>query len=205
MERYLITQSLLSSWGYMFSCWEDGQDQAKEDFIHALNREKEPPTEAMIDGINFEQAVYATAAGRPTDQYLKWEGGIQKIASIIRGAPTQIRVRRDIEVDRENFLVFGVLDALKAGIIYDVKYKVKSFGSLDLAGSYLDSPQHPAYLYMVPEAREFQYLVSDGTDLYTEVYTRADTRFIGDIIAEFKASVETMGLWPLYKEKWLSL
>ena len=50
MARYLMTQSLLSSWGYMFSCWEDGQEQAKEDFIRTLNREPTPTTDAMADG-----------------------------------------------------------------------------------------------------------------------------------------------------------
>ena len=121
-----------------------------------------------------------------------------------KGAPSQIRVQREIEVLGYTFLLYGVLDSLQAGVIFDVKYKSKSFGSLDLAGSYLDSPQHPAYLYLVPEAHEFQYLVSDGTDLYREVYPREETRSITDIISEFITSIEAMGLLDIYLEKWVA-
>lgn len=198
----LITQSLLSSWGYMFNCWEDGQEQAKEDFMRSLNREPIPANEAMQAGIDFERAAYAEAAGKPHPDYPKWESGIRQVADIIRGGQVQVSVKRPIIVDGTRFLIHGVLDVLKAGIIFDVKYKVKSFGSLDLAGSYLESPQHPAYFYLVPEAREFRYLVSDGTDLYVETYTRQITPFIGDIIAEFKTSITAMGLFDLYKAKW---
>lgn len=202
MMRFLITQSLLASWGYIYDCWEDGQDKALSDFILTLNREKSPPTAAMQSGIDFEGAVYAEAAGRPRVTMRGCENGIHQIAEILRGAQTQVRVSRDINVGGVDFLVYGVLDALKAGIIYDVKYKTKSFGSLDLAGSYLNSPQHPAYLYMVPEAREFQYLVSDGEDLYIETYTRKETRDIGEIIAEFYDYLAVQGLIELYQEKW---
>lgn len=204
MARYLMTQSLLASWGYMFSCWEEGQEQAKEDFIRTLNRELTPVSEAMADGNAFETEVYAAAQGRQRAPHPKWENGIQTVASVIKGAPSQVRVQREIEVLGYTFLLYGVLDALQAGVIFDVKYKSKSFGSLDLAGSYLESPQHPAYLYLVPEAYEFQYLVSDGVDLYKEVYTRENTRSIGDIIAEFITSIEAMGLLGTYLDKWVA-
>lgn len=204
MARYLMTQSLLASWGYMFSCWEEGQEQAKEDFIRTLNREPTPVSEAMADGNAFETEVYAAAQGRRRAPHPKWENGIQTVASVIKGAPSQVRVQREIEVLGYTFLLYGVLDALHAGVIFDVKFKSKSFGSLDLAGSYLESPQHPAYLYLVPEAHEFQYLVSDGVDLYKEVYTRENTRPIGDIIAEFIASIEAMGLLGTYLDKWVA-
>ena len=220
----LITQSLLSSWGYMFNCWEDGLEQAKEDFMRSLNREPIPANEAMQAGIDFERLCYQIAAGKFTpefstdgttnkssygdgelmgyNKYPKNYSGAEKVAEIIRGGQVQVSIKRPITVDGTRFLIHGVLDVLKAGIIYDVKYKVKSFGSLDLAGSYIDSPQHPAYFYLVPEAREFRYLVSDGTDLYVETYTRQITPFIGDLIAEFKASITDMGLFDLYKAKW---
>jgi len=223
---FLITQSLLSSWGYMYNCREDVQEQAKEDFIRSLNREPIPANEAMQAGIDFERLCYSIANGTfspefVTDgtvnkssygdgelmgynKYPKNYDGAKKVADIIRGGQIQVNLRRPITVDGTRFLIHGVLDVLKAGVIYDVKYKVMSFGSLYLAGSYLDSPQHPAYFYLVPEAREFQYLVSDGTDLYVETYTRENTPYIGDLIAEFVTSVKGMGLYELYTEKWLA-
>ena len=204
MERYLITQSLLSAWGYMFDCFEGCEDDAREEFIKTLRREEKPTTPEMQNGIDFEDAVYAEAAGRPRKAYPAWEKGISKVAAIVRGAPVQVRAKRPITVDGMDFLIYGVLDALKAGTIYDVKFKNKSFNSLDLAGDFMNSPQHPAYFYLVPEATEFRYLVSDGSDIYIEPYTREGTPFIGDIIHDFIESIRSMGLMELYKEKWLA-
>ncbi len=204
MDRFLITQSLLSSWGYMFNCYEDGQEDAYADFIRTLNREPSEPTEAMCNGIEFENEVYKVALGVSRQPHPKWEHGIQTVATIIKGAPIQVKVQRDIEVCGINFLLYGILDAMSAGVIYDVKYLNKSFGSAELAGKYYDSPQHPAYLYMVPEAHRFEYLVSDGNDLYKEVYDRNITRPISEIITEFVQSLEVMNLLDLYKEKWLA-
>ena len=202
MARYLMTQSLLSSWAYAFDCSESNAEEAKEAFIRSLKREPSETNQAMLDGQAFEREVYAAAAGAKRDPHPKWENGIQKVATIIQGAPVQVKASREIEVCGFTFLVYGILDALKAGVIYDVKYKVKSFGSLDLAGYYLDSAQHPAYLYIVPEAREFQYLVSDGEDLYVERYTRQEARHIGDILGEFIPSITDMGLLDCFKENW---
>ena len=204
MDHYLITHTLLSSWSYVFSCWEDGNEAANDDFLRTLNRLPSEETEAMRDGRAFEDEVYREAAGLPRQPHPKWESGIKKVAAYIRNAPVQVRVKREIQVDGVTYLVYGILDALKAGVIYDVKYVTKSFGSVDLAGKYLDSYQHPAYFYMVPEAYEFNYLVSDGTDLYKETYTPANTRPIADIISEFIRSIDGMGLLDLYKEKWLA-
>ena len=91
---------------------------------------------------------------------------------------------------------------MKAGSIYDVKFLNKSFGSADLAGKYLHSPQHPAYLYLAPEALDFTYLVSDGQDLYTERYTRRMARPIQDIASEFIRFLRVSGLMDVYREKW---
>jgi len=95
---------------------------------------------------------------------------------------------------------------LKAGVIYDVKFKSEKFASSESApgvyGKYLSSPQHPLYLYLVPEAREFQYLLSDGDDLYIETYHRDQVRGAGEIIGEFLRSITGSGLLPLYQERW---
>lgn len=75
---------------------------------------------------------------------------------------------------------------------------------MELAGNYLDSPQHPTYFYLIPEAREFIYLVSDGEDLYTERYTPDQTKSLESIVREFVSDLRGMGLLDLYKEKWLA-
>lgn len=223
MARYLITQSLLSSWNYTFDCFEGYEEEAREEFMQTLRREKGEQSEAMLKGIVFENLCYSIAngsfhptteqsfpcnpnSGEPMERQVYPFGyqGACKVAEFIKGAPVQVKAQREISINGMDFLVYGILDALKAGTIYDVKFKNKSFGSLDLAGSYMDSPQHPAYFYIVPEASEFKYLVSDGSDIYTETYRREDTPFIGDIISEFIDSLANWGLLELYKGKWLT-
>ena len=202
MERYLITQTLLSSWAYVFNCRDECAEDAMADFLRTWNREKTEATEAMLDGIAFENEVYKAASGIARQPHEKWERGIQAVATALRGAQTQVKAQRDMDAHGMKFLVYGILDGLRAGVIFDVKKKSKSFGSLDLAGDYLDSAQHPAYFYIVPEAYEFRYLVSDGQDLYVETYRPEECRPFPDIVDEFITSIEALGLLPLYKEKW---
>lgn len=202
MARYLITQSLLSAWNYVHSCYEGCEEDAMASFLSALRREKTPQTDAMLDGIAFEQNVYAAAKGEIREAHPKWERGIQELAGILHDAQFQVRASREIEVCGISFLVYGVLDGLRAGTIFDVKYKSKSFGSLDLAGSYFDSPQHPFYFFLVPEATEFLYLVSDGSDIYIERYTPEETIDAKSLIAEFVQFLVATDLFDTYKEHW---
>lgn len=204
MERYLITQSLLSSWAYIFDSFEGYEDDAMEIFLSTLRREPSEPTEAMLDGIEFEGEVYKTASGFQRQAHAKWESGIQAVAAELKGAQFQVTARRELQIGDMIFVCYGILDALCAGVISDVKYKQKSFGSLDLAGNYLDSAQHPMYFYLVPEAYEFRYLVSDGTDLYKEVYRRGECRDIAEIITDFISSITSLGLLDEYKRHWLA-
>ena len=199
---FLITKSLIEAWNYMFDCYEGYEDEARESFLKTLRREPTEQNEAMRNGIDFENAVYSTANGMLDPTGHKWEHGIRKVASIIKGAPVQVKAQREIKVRGMDFLVYGVLDVLKAGTIYDVKFSNKSFNSADLAGKYLTCSQHPTYFYIVPEANEFQYLVSDGEDLYIESYQRKDAPFIGDIIGVFIDGIKSEGLLDLYKQKW---
>ncbi len=223
MARYLITQSLLSSWAYTFDCAEGCEDEARQDFIRTLNREPGETNANMQNGIDFENLCYSIANGtfRPeceypgkTDpnsgelmeycSYPPWYQGACKVAEIIKGAPVQVRASRELDTAGMKFLVYGVLDSLKAGTIYDVKFLNKSLGSVDVYGKYLSSAQHPAYFFIVPEAREFKYLLSDGSDLYIETYTREQTRHISEIVETFIESIRGMGLLELYMEKWLA-
>jgi hypothetical protein len=99
-------------------------------------------------------------------------------------------------------LLKGVLDALRAGVIYDVKFLNKSLGSADVYGKWLNCTQHPAYFYLVPEAHEFQYVGSDGSDVYIETYQRDQTPYIGEIIHDFLEFLKGEGLMDVFAERW---
>ena len=93
--------------------------------------------------------------------------------------------------------IYGRLDALKAGVIYDLKFS-KSYE----AGKYLDSPQHPIYLDCVPEAVRFVYVISDGKAVYTEEYRREEVTSPDRVICEFMAYLEQSDLAQTYIDYW---
>lgn len=199
---FTISKSLVDSWSYLFDCAEGQEEAAEAEFRKVLCRMDTGSTYTQM-GHDFEAEVYKAAAGIPRRPHTHWEPGIQKVANIVRGAQFQVRTARMICVDGMDFQIRGVLDALMAGIIYDVKFKVKSFDRLELAGTYMESAQHPFYFYMVPEAYEFQYLVSDGEDLYKEVYRPEDREGeAAAIIRRFIRSLDSMGMMDLYRQYW---
>lgn len=217
----LITQSLLSSWLYQYKAKDP--EAAEAEFMRVLRRERGEQSPAMLAGIEFETLCYRIANGEDVSAgvdgyaydsehfperlepiYPKGYDGACQVAKFITGAQFQVKAKRIVRVGRQDFLLYGILDALKAGTIYDIKYKSKSLGSLDLAGSYQDSPQHSAYFRIVPEAQEFKYLVSDGKDLYVETYKPEDTPAIENIIEEFVEYLKSTGLEATYKEHWKS-
>lgn len=104
---------------------------------------------------------------------------------------------RDMVIDGIPFLLYGRLDVLKAGEIYDIK-----FSHSYRPGKYLDSPQHPMYFACCPEVERFTYLVSNGRDLYREIYTRNETPEIETIVKPFVQYLEFSELDELYAEKW---
>lgn len=197
-----ITKTLLESWRYCFTCFEGYEDEAYADFLKTLRREQIETTEAMMNGLAFEDRVYRAAAGNTIRTDAKWREGALKVADIIRGAQIQVFISKPIEVDGTTYLLKGVLDALKAGVIYDVKFLTKSIGSTDIYGKWLNCTQHPAYFYLVPEAHEFQYLGSDGEDIYIETYQRNQTPYIGDIIHDFLEFLKAEGLTDVFMERW---
>lgn len=198
----LMTQTLLGAWNYAMAARDEVREEAWAEFLDTLHRVPRPSTPEIENGIAFEREVYRCASGDVRDAHPEWEEGIRKAAEIVRGGVFQVRLSRPLRVDGEEILLYGVLDVLKCGIIYDVKFSNRAFGSAELAGKYLESPQHPTYLYLAPEAREFTYLVSDGTDLYTETYDARGTRHVGELASEFLGFLRAAGLTDAYREKW---
>jgi hypothetical protein len=206
MARYLMTHSLLSAWQYAMS--EDPYADATterdpmEDFMKVLRREPRETTEAMQNGLDFEALVYRIARGvhETTNKDDRWYDAACQISDVIIGGTIQLKAKADLRLAGTNILLFGVLDVLKAGTIYDVKFS-KSYER----GKYFDSTQHPAYFYLIPEAREFTYLVSNGSAVYTETYRREETRSIEPVISEFLGWLDGCGLMPIYREKWVAL
>lgn len=205
MERYLITHSLLSSWLYAMkeNPYEDATSEREPlaEFLSTLRKEPTPTTEAMQKGIDFEDLVTAIVDGDPAaaDGHEKWFDAAYEVAEIVRGGVLQFKAKKEITVAGMTFLLYGRLDALKSGVIYDIKFS----GSYE-RGKYLDSTQHPTYLELIPQAREFTYLVSNGSSVWQETYRRDETGDIKEVISDFVSWLYANDLMDTYKEYWLA-
>lgn len=202
MARYLMTHSLLSSWIYAIkeNPFEDATSEKDSyaEFLKVLNREPTETSEAMQNGIDFEKLVTDIVIGG-ADNTHKWYEAANKIANIIDGGQFQLRASKEITVGGMKFILYGRLDALKAGVIYDIKFS-KGYE----VGKYFDSTQHPTYFEIVPKADEFTYLVSNGTYVWPETYRRDETRSIIPDISNFISWLEARGLFETYKDKWVA-
>jgi len=197
-----ITKTLIESWQYTFDCAEGFEDEAMADFLATLKREPKEPTEAMINGTAFENACYALA-NDPKATPDKWVKGTQKVAEIIRGGQFQVPVSCDLTIAGRDIWLFGICDVVKAGTIFDVKFRNKSLGAADVYGKYLDCSQHPIYLRALPEASRFIYLMSDGEDLYTEEYDRTNTKPVEYYVMNFLSWLQNSPeLMKIYEERW---
>ena len=203
MERYMVTHSLLSIWLYAISenPYEDATTERDPmaDFMATLKREPTPTTDAMQKGIDFENLVTAIVNGAG-DKTNEWYYAANRVAGFVRGGILQYSAKKQVRIGTRDVLLYGRLDALKGGVIYDIKYT----GHYE-AGKFFDSTQHPMYLRLVPEAREFSYLVSNGKEFWQETYRRDETADIDRIVANFYDWLDVQGLDALYRQHWQAL
>lgn len=218
--RYLMTHSLLSSWLYTMkeNPYEDSTNERDHmaEFMQTLRREPTLTTEAMQNGIDFEDLVTAILAGKKTYGFYvadktdphsglvpmdirdnRWYEAAAKVAGRVRGGVFQYRANKEITVSGITILLHGRLDCLKAGEIIDIKFS-KSYDQ----GKFYDSTQHPMYLELIPEADRFTYLVSNGSGVWSETYRRDETRSIVPDIQDFFSWLDATQLMGLYREKW---
>ena len=115
-NKFLLTQSLLSSWQYAIK--GGGMDE----FLSTLRREKKPQSKAMLDGTRFENMVHAVSEGAEIGPEQEWYKPVLEICQIIAQGQYQVKASRPLVVDGVEFICYGILDFLKAGVIYDTKF-----------------------------------------------------------------------------------
>lgn len=202
-ECYLITPSLLNSWANIWNCvdyvresekdeisLEDKQSLAREkafaEFLDTLGRIPSEPNAYMKKGIEFEEECYK---------------GNTVISPIIENGAYQIAGKKVIEVIGLKILLYGRLDVLKGGTIYDIKRVVRYAPQ-----KYQKSYQHPVYLELFPDARQFVYLVYDDDErLHTETYYRDECVNVEGVIADFIRWLKENDLFDVFISKWKSL
>ncbi len=202
MARYMITHSLLSSWLYAMkgNPYEDSTTErdAFAEFLSTLRREPSDTTEAMQNGIDFEDLVTDVLYGRAT-QSEPWYNAAAKIAGEIRGCQIQFKAKKVVQIHGMDILLYGRLDALGHGEITDIKFSKKYE-----RGKYFDSTQHPMYFELISGAELFTYRISNGTEVWHEAYRREEVRSIIPTVDAFLTWLEVNGLMSVYKEHWLA-
>lgn len=198
--KYWMTQSLLSSWSHFINADEDRSQSAWESFVSTLRREEKEPTQAMQDGTKFEDMVNRLVAGEALENNspnAKWDAAACRFAGRCVGGLSQVPVTGDLSVAGIDFCLYGVCDYVKAGIITDIKKVVRYE-----YGKYQNSPQHPMYLHLLPEAKRFDYLIFDWSNCHIETYRREDCKTIEQIISEFIMFLKDTGGLDIYKHFW---
>ena len=205
-DEYLITPSLINSWLYIWQCEEhvkesekdticledkkqDARKKAFDDFIKTLKREPFETNQYMQAGIDFEEECY--------------NGNVEEVSPIIEGGIFQMVGKKHVVVNGIKLLMYGRLDVLKGGVIYDIKKVIRYAPQ-----KYLKSSQHPFYLELFRNANKFVYLVHD-TKLHKETYYRDECESIYVIISNFlnwliATDYEGVSLIKIYQEYWKS-
>lgn len=193
-KRMRITKSLLDAW-----LWSFKRDDGWEDFLATLNREKKPPTKAMLDGTAFENVLNNVLKGEHIPKDHEWYRPVMEMAIDLWGSQQQVTLFQETTVDGITFLLHGVLDYLMAGRIYDCKF-TKNYH----LNKYFweDTTQTSMYLALVPEALDFTYIISDGKWVYRERYPRDIVPPVEDYIKNFVKFLTQHDLWNIYEEKW---
>ena len=174
MAKYYITPSLLNSWIYNIN------NGTLEDFIKVLNKEQFEITENIQKGFEYEAYMQ--------ENYKETLGGAY-----------QVKVSKEYG----DYLLYGIIDCLKGGIIYDYKYTANYE-----VGKFYNNHQTLMYLEMVPEARKMVYLITnkfdeEPGDIFREEYTKdLFPETIDSILHKFEAWLKQYNLFDLYAEKW---
>ena len=188
-----MTTSLLNAWIWSYS------KEGFKAFLKALRREPTQQNKAMLDGIQFENMVSAWNKGYKTDKKHKWYKSIEECAGLLKGSQEQVKVYCDYSCAGVDFLLYGRLDNLKRGVIYDTKFSDKYY-----YGKYVNCPQHSMYFELVPEAKKFIYLIANGKEIFKEEYRSFDYKPIDEYIRPFLIFLNSKGLMDLYYEKWIT-
>lgn len=189
-----VTKSLLDAWLYSFK-----KADGYEDFLRTLNREKIQPTQAMLDGTRYENMLNNVLNGEPLYMDNEYYDVLMEMACELQGSVQQVTLFQDIMVDDQPTLLHGVLDFLIAGHIYDCKFS-KTYHLNKYYWEY--TAQTGMYLALVPEAKDFTYIITDGDYVYRERYPREIVPSIETTIRQFFTYLKSHELWEIYESHW---
>ncbi|HSA75847.1 MAG TPA: hypothetical protein VLE21_06640 [Candidatus Nitrosocosmicus sp.] len=196
--KYLITPSLLNSWHWFLK--SDDLEKARNEFELTLKRVPIPDNQFMRAGREFEDKVQKSCLTNKVyeDSDKKYASCVNEVVDLVKGGIWQVKVGKDINIDGQEFYIYGRLDILNMSKVQDIK-----FVSTYTVGKYIDNPQTPLYFECIPEVDLFEYIISDGESVYIESYRREDIIPIEFEIRTFMHFLKTFE-WAgiLFRENW---
>lgn len=209
--HYRITTTLLNQWQRIFEA-EDFVKESENDtmsYEDKVNVEVEKRTREFLDLLNRIPTPdnEAMRKGREYERYV-CEGLDKEFSPIVNGGAFQVKATKDIVVDGVPIRMYGVLDVLKAGRIMDIKrvgqYKYPK---------YKTSHQHAMYLFLIPSAIDFTYLICDDNidskneekrneSHHYENYRRENCEDIVLVVSQFLSWLKANNLFEVYTQNW---
>lgn len=196
--KHLITHTLLSFWLWWQNYDGDDDSKAKKDFENTINK-------IFFDNIyikagrEFEDFVYAICKRkRIPDPDNLYEVVARKIAETVKMGTWQVPCKTTKIISGQEFLLYGKVDVLRGPEIFDIKFVKKYTGR-----KYFESTQHKMYFECLPFTKKVTYLISDGKDVYKEIYNRYETDSIISVIADWWSWVNQFPEYlEVYLKKW---
>lgn len=189
--KYLITHSLLNSWLYWLDYKGDKEDDVKKSFENYLNKIYEDNI-YMQAGREFEDLVRSVCNGEDTflqDEALpikqqrysdNYKVCVYKVADEVRGGVWQVTGYKSVWVGNQEIIIYSKVDILRGPDIFDIKYTSKYE---DI--KYFNNTQHRMYFECFPGTERFIYLISDGKEVYREIYYPDESQDIINTISDF--------------------
>jgi len=148
----LITPTLLDAVSWCKSCPASWKVKAQSSLAATIRREKYKANKQALRGIAFENTVYDLVKRNDYDSGTEH---VQKVADMCRGGSFQNVLKRQIQLQGEDVVLYGKSDVMFLDKIVDIKTTDNWRGE----GKYLKGMQHVIYTY-IADITEFYYIVA---------------------------------------------
>ena len=150
----LITTSLLGSIDWYNNCPESWKERALKDLTNTLSRIYTKPNVKAKRGMDFEKLLYNVLEMDKEEKMISSDF-FRTIARTCKGGIFQKKIKRFIEIDEEEYCLFGKVDVWFPNIIKDIK----TTGNYKGRDSYLKGFQHKLYCY-IEHISLFEYIIA---------------------------------------------
>lgn len=135
------------------------KQKAYDDIKEMLGRtSKWNPTPAITRGINFENQIYSILSNE-AEEKVTCSDNFKKMLIACKGGIFQKKTRTIIELDDNEYCLYGKLDVWFKDHIIDIKSTAKYSGK----DKYLGTAQHHIYCYS-ENIKDFEYLIAEFND-----------------------------------------